>query len=87
VYVPEAADLSGEEGVPVELPAECLTNPAECGPLLSETPTELGAEESLVPYDQVFGDYRDAAYQALASEAIPLGLKAYIRDYFSSLEP
>lgn len=87
VFVPEFRDLSGEEGVEVELPAECLANPAECGPLLSQTPTEFGEEGSTVPYSQVFGDYRDAAYEALAEDHIPLGLKGYVRDYFSSLEP
>ena len=29
----------------------------------------------------------DAAYEALSDDYIPLGLKAYVRDYFSSLEP
>ena len=87
VFVPEFRDLSGEEGVEVELPAECLANPAECGPLLSQTPTEFTEEGSTVPYNQVFGDYRDAAYEALADDHIPLGLKGYVRDYFSSLEP
>ena len=87
VFVPEFRDLSGEEGVEIELPAECLANPAECGPLLSETPAELTEEGSTVPYNQVFGDYRDAAYEALSDDHIPLGLKGYVRDYFSSLEP
>ena len=87
VFVPEFRDLGGEEGIEVELPAECLANPAECGPLLSETPTEFTEEGSTVPYNQVFGDYRDAAYEALSDDHIPLGLKGYVRDYFSSLEP
>ncbi|NJN54517.1 MAG: hypothetical protein HC804_07040, partial [Anaerolineae bacterium] len=34
VYVPELRDLSGFEGVDVELPAECAANPADCGALL-----------------------------------------------------
>ena len=80
-------DLSGFEGEDVELPAECLADPASCGGLLSENPTEFGDEQSIVPYEQVFGDYRNAANEALADDYIPLGLKGYIRDYFSSLEP
>lgn len=87
VYVPPAVDLSPIEGEDVELPAECLANPANCGGLLNETPTEFGSEASLVPYTDVFGDYRHAANEALQDDYIPLGLKAYVRDYFSSLEP
>ncbi len=87
VFVPEIRDLSGEQGVDVELPAECAANPANCGALLSETPTQLGTEGSTVPYNQVFGDYRNAASEALSGDYIPLGMKGYIRDYFSSLEP
>ena len=87
VFAPDLIDLSGFEGEDVELPAECIANPAECGGLLSENPTEFGDEQSIVPYEQVFGDYRNAANEALADDYIPLGLKGYIRDYFSSLEP
>ena len=87
VFVPALADLSGEEGLEVELPAECAGNPENCGFLISESPSNLTDEQSLVPYHQVFGDYRNAAYQALESDYIPLGLKGYVRDYFSSLEP
>ncbi|NKQ34563.1 MAG: hypothetical protein HF973_03000 [Chloroflexi bacterium] len=87
VYAPPLRDLSGEDGVQVELPAECAANPASCGGLLNETPTEFGDETSTVPYEQVFGDYRDAANQALQDEYIPLGLKGYVREYFTSLEP
>ncbi len=87
VYVPKLRDLSGFTGVDVELPAECAANPADCGALLNETPTEFTDETSIVPYTQVFGDYRNAANEALQDDYIPLGLKGYIRDYFSSLEP
>ena len=87
VYVPDFADLSGETGEDVELPAECIANPENCGALLDETPTDFGDESSTVPYSQVFGDYRDAAYEALNDDYIPLGMKEYVRDYFSSLEP
>jgi hypothetical protein len=87
LYVPDFADLSGVTGEDVELPAECVANPAACGALLDERATEFGDEISVVPYQRVFGEYRDAAYQALEDEYIPLGLKGYVRDYFSSLEP
>jgi len=87
VFVPDYADLSGVDGVDLELEANCLANPADCGSLLNETPTEFTNENSLVPYNQVFGDYRNAAYEALSDDYIPLGMKGYVRDYFSSLEP
>jgi hypothetical protein len=87
VYVPGLADLSAEDGVQIQLPAECVANPEKCGPLISERPTEFEREQSLVPYEQVFGDYRDAAIEALDGDYVPLGMKGLVREYFSSLEP
>ena len=87
VYVPDYIDLSGENGIEIELPAECTSNPENCGTLINERPAEFTDERSLVPYDQVFGDYRKAAYEALEGDYVPLGLKGFVRDYFSSLEP
>ncbi|MFQ6101286.1 MAG: hypothetical protein ACE5OS_08630 [Anaerolineae bacterium] len=40
-----------------------------------------------VPYREVYADYADQAGAALEGSYIPLGLKQYVRDYFSSLEP
>ncbi|MEM7334838.1 MAG: hypothetical protein AAF490_22365 [Chloroflexota bacterium] len=90
VFVPnpiEINELSESDGVDIELPAECISNPETCGGLLGETDTEFTDEQSVVPYDQVFGDYRDSANEALSDDYIPLGLKGTIREYFSSLEP
>ncbi len=87
IYVPPPADLTSEEGVDVVLPAECSNSPGNCGFLISESPSPFGNEQSLVPYDQVFSDYRNTAYQALESDYIPLNLRSFVRDYFSSLEP
>lgn len=87
VFVPEFIDLSGEPGVEIELPAECVADPASCGLLLNQLPTDFGPENSQVPYTEVLGQYREAAYDALEDDYIPLGMKRYIRDYFSSLEP
>ncbi len=87
IFVPDNLDLSGEEGIAVELPVECRDNPEQCGPLLNQSPTEFGQAGSSVPYSQVFGDYRNAANEALSGDYIPLGLKGFVRDYFSSLEP
>lgn len=87
IFLPDFVDLSGETGTNVELPAECLANPADCGLLLDENATPFRDEQALVPYETVFGDYRDAAYQALDDDYVPLNFKEFVRDYFSSLEP
>jgi len=62
---------AGDEGVPV-----------------GDTP--LPAPEggrANVPYREVYADYAAQASAALEESYIPLGLKQYVRDYFSSLEP
>jgi hypothetical protein len=87
VYVPDYVDLALEEGVGIQLPAECVTNTENCGQLINERPAGFTDEQSLVPYEQVFGDYRNAAYEALEGDYVPLGMKGLVRDYFSSLEP
>jgi hypothetical protein len=43
--------------------------------------------EALVPYHQVYYDYLDAAHRIMERSAIPSGLRDYVRDYFSQLEP
>jgi len=40
-----------------------------------------------VPYREVYADYAEQAGAALEGSYIPLGMKQYVRDYFSSLEP
>jgi hypothetical protein len=87
VYVPEVVDLSGETGIGVELPSICRANPELCGALLSETDAPFEDRQSRVPYEQVFGQYRDIAYQALDQGYVPLGLRELVRDYFALLEP
>lgn len=92
VFVPPPVDLSDETGSDVELPANCLANPASCGPRdETDDDGEQGEarrpEGSSVPYQDVFGEYSDAAFEALDTEYIPLGLQELVRRYFSSLEP
>lgn len=41
----------------------------------------------LVPYDRIYAAYREQAVTVLEESYIPLGVKTYIRDYFSSLAP
>lgn len=75
---PDDAALGGQ----VELETD------DTGVLLQEgdlTDNPLG--QSVVPYDQVFGRYADAANTALDSVYIPLALRGVVRDYFSSLAP
>jgi hypothetical protein len=43
--------------------------------------------DALVPYHEVYYEYLDAASQAMDQAAIPAGLRDYVRDYFSQLEP
>jgi hypothetical protein len=40
-----------------------------------------------VPYREVYAEYAEQAGAALEGSYIPLGLKQYVREYFSSLEP
>ena len=49
-------------------------------------PAPQGGRTS-VPYREVYADYADQAGAALEGSYIPLGMKQYVRDYFSSLEP
>jgi hypothetical protein len=40
-----------------------------------------------VSYQDVYAEYADEAGVALEGSYIPLGMKQYVREYFSSLEP
>ncbi len=68
-------------------------NNIQLNPDASNTPVQEGNYSQnpdgqvTVPYDQVYGDYADAANQALDSDYVPLGLRDVVRDYFTSLEP
>jgi hypothetical protein len=87
VFVPGPVELEGE-GEALELDAECLADPASCGPAINVPSTNPGQSGgSVVPYDQVFGQYRDAAFEALSAADIPLRLQDLVRDYFTALEP
>ncbi len=55
----------------------------------SEKPDPFGGQynPALVPYNAVYQQYLDAANQAMEQSTIPPGLKDYIREYFTQLEP
>jgi hypothetical protein len=48
------------------------------------TGTDNGA---LTPYQQVYADFFDYAQTSLDRGYVPLSIKDYVRDYFSSLDP
>ncbi|MBA2255336.1 MAG: hypothetical protein H0W07_09505, partial [Chloroflexi bacterium] len=42
---------------------------------------------AIVPYSNVFQDFQDFAITSLDRSYVPLGVKDYVKDYFSSLDP
>ena len=42
--------------------------------------------QAIVPYTSVFQDFHDFAIQSLDRAYVPLDVKDYVRDYFSSLD-
>jgi len=42
---------------------------------------------AFVPYQQVYGDFYQYALTTLDRSYVPLSVKDYVRDYFSSLDP
>ena len=50
-------------------------------------PLPGAAGPALVPYHQVYYQYLDAANKSIDQNYIPLGLKTYVWEYFSQLEP
>lgn len=80
VYAPQRVGGQGEEQIFLE--PDTSDVPVQEGEF-SQNPTG----QSLVPYNQVFSDYSNAANRALNQDYIPLGLRDVVRDYFSSLEP
>lgn len=88
VFVPAGPRLEGQ-GTELELDVQCLRDPEACGPLAAERPTDFreSAGGALVPYERVYGDYRDAAYEAIAGDEVPRRLQDLVRDYFTALQP
>lgn len=63
----------------ITLPREQVTGAPQ------ETLGAAGAPQ--VPYRAVYADYAQAAEAELSRRALPPGLRTYVRDYFSELEP
>lgn len=75
--------LEGDEGVGVDVGREDGE-----GPITGEIPLPPSpSDQASVPYREVYAEYADQAHTALDRSYIPLGMKQYVRDYFSSLEP
>ncbi len=80
VYVPYRLD---EQGAGVEIGRE-----GDEGMPVGEAPLPAPqGGRAFVPYREVYADYAAQAGAALEGSYIPLGMKQYVRDYFSSLEP
>ena len=79
VYVPYRL---GEAGTEVDLGRDGVEGAPGGGRPL---PIPEG-DRTTVPYREVYADYAAQASAALEGSYIPLGLKGYVRDYFSSLE-
>ena len=76
----------GGEGGPIVNPDQ---QGATGGIPIGEAPVnpDQAPNPSQIPYDQVYGQYSEAASEALDDNYIPLGMKEYVRDYFGALEP
>lgn len=76
----------GGEGGPVVKPDE---QGAEGGIPIGDAPINPDSDNSsaIVPYNEVYSEYNEAANDALDNNYIPLGMKGYVREYFGALEP
>lgn len=84
IYVPwERRPGSGDE---VSIPGQD-TGQGETQVREEKEPQPGAAGPALVPYYEVYQEYIDAANQTMEKSYIPPGLKDYVRDYFSQLEP
>ena len=84
VYVPwERRQGSGDE---VTLPGQD-TGQGETEVREWTDPLPGSSREALVPYQEVYQTYLEAANQAMEQSYIPPALREYVRAYFAGLEP
>lgn len=81
IYAPER--LGEGEGEQMQVEGEGKGGP----PTGEGQSTPPDDQASLVPYSEVYSDYRAQAASALEDSYIPQGVKAYVRAYFSALDP
>lgn len=84
VYVP--FERSGSNGEEVFIPGQD-TGQGDSQVREGQDPLPGANTPALVPYQQVFGQYLQAANQIVDSGTIPLALRDYIKAYFTELEP
>ena len=53
----------------------------------ARAPARACRSDAFVPYTDVYQDFYDFAITSLDRSVVPLGVKDYVRDYFSSLNP
>jgi hypothetical protein len=53
----------------------------------NEQPQPGAPGVATIPYSEVYASYAAAAAEAMEREYVPTGLRDYVRDYFSRLEP
>lgn len=80
VFAPEGGEGEGSGAIFLEPDASDETT-------LEGDFQENPAGSSTVPYNEVYGNYAEAANRALESDYVPLGMRDVVRDYFTSLEP
>ena len=75
----------GQPGDPDFLPGRQTGEGEE---IVRESRPQPGAAgAALVPYSDVYASYAAAAAAAMQRDYIPIGLREYVRDYFTLLEP
>ncbi len=81
IYAPSL--LGGPDG-----PQVGLSSGSGEGEIIGQGPLTPGQDgQSLVPYDQVFGQYEQLNNQAIENGDIPFEFSQVIRNYFDSLKP
>ncbi len=80
IYAPQRLNEKGES---VQLPEARGVN----SPNPSGRPNQAPTGNSTVPYQQVYSQYAQAADEALQNGDVPVDMRDYVREYFSSLNP
>ena len=84
VYIPRL--LGGGDGEEFFIPGQD-TGQGETQVTEGQAPLPGSANPALVPYNQAYYLYLNAANQAMQQTYIPASLLAYVRQYFTQLEP
>jgi hypothetical protein len=84
VFIPW--DRRGSEGEEVSIPGQ---DTGQGETITRENPNPSGGlpGDALIPYQQVYTQYFNAAQQAMNRSEIPLVYRDLVRDYFTQLEP